>query len=68
MDASRRCALVRRARSAGEERRSYFRSDRVFTVDDGWYFTTRDEERFGPFTTAEEARDKLADFIAEMQT
>ena len=61
-------ASTPRRHRAGEARRSYFRSDRVFVVDGGWYFITRDEERFGPFATAEEAREKLADFIAEMQT
>jgi pimeloyl-ACP methyl ester carboxylesterase len=57
-----------RRHRAGEPRRSYFRSDRVFMVDGGWYFTTRNEERMGPFASAEEAGERLADFIAELQT
>jgi len=57
-----------RRHRAGEAGRSYFRSDRVFMANGGWYFTTRNEERVGPFASSEEASERLADFIAEIQT
>lgn len=56
-----------RRHRAGEARRSYFRSDRVFNADGAWYFTTRDENRVGPFAAREEAREGLASFISAMK-
>ncbi|MED5619066.1 alpha/beta fold hydrolase [Ideonella sp. BN130291] len=56
-----------RRHRAGEPRRSYFRSDRVFMVDGQWYFTTRDEQRVGPFAAAEEAAEQLASFLSAVQ-
>jgi pimeloyl-ACP methyl ester carboxylesterase len=56
-----------RRHRAGEPRRSYFRSDRVFNADDGWYFTTRNENRVGPFAAREDAREGLASFISAMK-
>lgn len=58
--------LPRRHR-AGEARRSYFRSDRVFNADGAWYFTTRDENRVGPFAASEDATAGLASFISAMK-
>lgn len=52
---------------AGEEGRSYFRSDRVFKADGAWYFSTRDENRIGPFSAREEAAEGLAGFISAVQ-
>jgi hypothetical protein len=45
----------RRRNRAGEARRNYIRSDRVFAVDGAWYFMTREKCRMGPFATREEA-------------
>lgn len=56
-----------RRHRAGEGRRSYFRSDRVFMADGAWYFTTRDENRVGPFPAREEASASLASFISAVQ-
>lgn len=56
-----------RRHRAGEVRRSYFRSDRVFSADGAWYFTTRNEQRVGPFAAREEARAGLASFISAMK-
>lgn len=58
-------ATPRRYRN-GEARRSYFRSDRIFRSDAGWHFTTRDETRFGPFSTREEAGTALDHFISAL--
>lgn len=55
-------ATPRRYRS-GEARRNYFRSDRIFESDTGWHFTTRNEQRVGPFRTREEAGQALDRFI-----
>jgi pimeloyl-ACP methyl ester carboxylesterase len=56
-----------RRHRAGEARRSYFRSDRVFKAEGGWHFSTRDEDRIGPFATREEAGVALASFISAVQ-
>ena len=53
-----------RRHRAGEARRSYFRSDRVFRGEGGWYFTTRNEKRVGPFPASEEASAGLSSFIS----
>lgn len=57
-----------RRHRAGEQRRSWFRSDRVFHADDGWYFTTRNEARTGPFASSEAAASHLASFLSEVTT
>lgn len=56
-----------RRHRAGEKRRSYFRSDRVFMDDGAWYFTTREKNRVGPFIESDEAREGLASFITAVQ-
>ena len=59
-------AAPRRHR-AGEPPRSWFRSDRVFMRDGAWYYTTRDEQRVGPFSRPEEASERLASFLSTVQ-
>ena len=44
-----------RRNRVGEATRNYIRTDRVFAVDDAWYFMTREKCRMGPFATREEA-------------
>lgn len=56
-----------RRHRVGEPPRSYFRSDRVFQADGGWYFTTREQSRVGPFAASDEAREGLADFMSAVQ-
>ncbi|MBS0445544.1 MAG: alpha/beta hydrolase [Proteobacteria bacterium] len=56
-----------RHQRAGEARRSHFRSDRVFMAGGAWYFTTRDENRVGPFADREEASLGLASFISAVK-
>ena len=56
-----------RRHRAGEPRRSYFRSDRVFNANGAWYFTTRNENRVGPFAAREDARESLASFMSAMK-
>ena len=57
-----------RRHRAGETRRSWFRSDRVFRSDGGWFFTMRNEERMGPFASREAASEHLASFLSEVTT
>jgi pimeloyl-ACP methyl ester carboxylesterase len=59
-------AQAPRRHRRGEARRSHFRSDRIFHADNGWHFTTRDENRVGPFSTREEAGKALDHFIAAL--
>lgn len=53
-----------RQHRAGELQRSYFRSDRVFRTDGSWYFTTREQNRVGPFAEPQEAHENLARYIS----
>jgi len=57
-----------RRHRAGEAHRSYFRSDRVFQTDGGWYYTTRDKDKVGPFAAAEDAHECLASHISSVQS
>jgi len=52
-------ARTRRRHRAGEEQRGYFRSDRIFKDTLGWYFTTRELPRVGPFAEFDEAQQIL---------
>ena len=45
----------RRRHREGEAARNYIRTDRVFAVDDAWYFMTREKCRMGPFASREDA-------------
>lgn len=51
---------------AGESRRAWFRSDRVFAADGGWFYTTRNEQRVGPFASREAAAHRLEHFLSEV--
>ena len=57
-------AKTLRRHRAGEDRRSYFRSDRIFRDDSGWYVRTREKSRVGPFNESEQAREALNRIIA----
>ncbi len=57
-----------RRHRAGEQKRSWFRSDRVFHADGGWYLTMRNEERMGPFASREAAAEHLAGLLSEVTT
>ena len=52
-------AYTQRRQRAGEALRGYFRSDRIFKDTLGWYFTTREVPRVGPFAEFEEAHAVL---------
>jgi hypothetical protein len=40
---------------SGENRRVWFRTNRFFSVADGWYFTTREAMEVGPYVTRADA-------------
>jgi pimeloyl-ACP methyl ester carboxylesterase len=46
------------------EGRSWFRSERIFSRDEGWYFAARGEPRVGPFASREEAKVELGAHVA----
>jgi len=52
-----------RRHRAGEARRGYFRSDRIFKDTLGWYFTTRELPRVGPFAEFDEAQQILTNAV-----
>lgn len=45
-----------------------FRTDRFFTVDGQWYFTTREQVDFGPFGTQLDARRATIRYIDTQHT
>ena len=49
---------------AGEAPRNYIRTDRVFAIDDAWYFMTREKCRMGPFATREDALMEIQSMFA----
>jgi hypothetical protein len=52
-------------RREDEQEKTYFRStDRVFNLNGGWYFSTREGE-VGPFATEQQAQFEIARFITE---
>ncbi|WP_370981343.1 DUF6316 family protein [Agaribacterium sp. ZY112] len=53
---------------SGEEDKTWFRSERFFTVDTGVYFSTREGTEVGPFPSHESANRGLDLYIKAMQT
>ncbi|MEO0442966.1 MAG: DUF6316 family protein [Pseudomonadota bacterium] len=47
----------------GEQDKFRFRSDRFFTIDSQWYFTTREGVDVGPFDSRDMAANALTIFI-----
>lgn len=48
---------------SNEPDKFWFRSDRFFTADNLWYFTTRENRDVGPYASREDAEHGLALFI-----
>lgn len=53
-----------RRNRAGEVPRNYIRTDRVFAIDDHWYFMTREQCRMGPFASREAALMEISTMFA----
>ena len=47
----------------GEKRQLRFRSQRMFVVDNKWYFSTREGEEMGPYATREKAEAELVRYL-----
>ena len=48
---------------AGEDNKSWFRSDRMMHVNENWYFLTRENTQEGPFDSRQEAEAELILYI-----
>ncbi|MBV1872874.1 MAG: hypothetical protein KUG83_10040 [Gammaproteobacteria bacterium] len=50
---------------SGEESgtKTYYRSDRFYSEEGGWFAKLREGEELGPFDSKDEAKQALADFI-----
>ena len=48
---------------AGEQEKTWFRSDRIFWSGDGWYFLTREQTQEGPFESRLAADQELNYYI-----
>jgi hypothetical protein len=59
-------ANVRKQRSCDVHAQPFFRSDRLFSTDGQWFFTTREGDVEGPFNLFEEALARLDSFIPQM--
>ena len=46
-------------RADDQNKTHFFRSDRLFAVNDQWYFSTREHLDQGPYATREEAREEM---------
>lgn len=44
------------------------RSERLFQLSGGWYFTTREKVTLGPFPAPEKAEVAVTDFLSFMKT
>lgn len=47
-----------------QQAKTYFRSERLFTMNDQWYFASREGDQ-GPFPTREAAQAALKQFTSE---
>ncbi|MDJ0891005.1 MAG: DUF6316 family protein [Gammaproteobacteria bacterium] len=50
----------------GEKRQVRFRSDRMFVVNNRWYFSTREGEEMGPYATREKAEAELVRYLSRI--
>lgn len=47
----------------GEEEKTRFRADRIFTVDEGFYFSTREGKDVGPYIRREDTEEGIELYI-----
>ncbi|MBV1870568.1 MAG: hypothetical protein KUG76_06635 [Gammaproteobacteria bacterium] len=50
-------------RSGESGTKTYYRSDRFYSEEGGWFAKLREGEELGPFDSKDEAKQALADFI-----
>jgi hypothetical protein len=51
----------------GETGKTWFRTDRFFTIGTEWYAATREGHNIGPYKTRRAAEDGLVRFIIDMK-
>jgi hypothetical protein len=52
----------------GEEKKTWFRSERYYHTNDGWWFLTREKSEKGPFDSQLEAENELILYIRKMHS
>lgn len=50
---------------AGESEKTWYRSERIFWSEAGWYFLTRENTQEGPFGSKREAEQELNYYIRQ---
>ncbi|MGX5173762.1 DUF6316 family protein [Aliikangiella sp. IMCC44653] len=50
----------------GEPSKAWFRSDRYYHTNDGWWFMTREHKEEGPFSSQHEAENELMLYIRKI--
>ena len=50
----------------GEENKSWFRSDRFYHTNEGWWFQTRENTEQGPFSSHHDAEAELSLYIRQI--
>ncbi len=48
---------------SGEQKKTWFRSERYYHTNDGWWFLTREQSQEGPFDSQKEAENELILYI-----
>lgn len=54
-------------RKMDDHMKAHFHADRIFRVNDVWYYLTRGGRNVGPFATKELARKDLARYVAQIE-
>lgn len=52
----------------GEDKKSWFRTERYYHTNDGWWFLTREHSEKGPFESQLEAEKELLLYIRKKNT
>ena len=50
----------------GEDNKSWFRSDRFYHTNEGWWFQTREKTELGPFSSHKDAEAELTLYIRQL--
>lgn len=50
----------------GEENKSWFRSNRFYHTNEGWWFQTRENTELGPFSSHSDAEAELMLYIRQI--
>lgn len=50
----------------GETKKTWFRSERYFHTESGWFFITRENTQEGPYNSQKEAENELTLYIRHL--